>query len=252
MSKRMRKVLCGGLLFLAACGSASEKAPAVEGQGKPSAGATVPAQPVRQQARQLLDSLVAPRQAGRFAPRDDCTKVPGASAFRERLAEAVVRRDGPAVAALADPAIRLTFGDDNGRDRLLQRLQAPDGEAMRELGALLPLGCAIDEGGGLTMPWFFAQDMGEIEAYDAMLVKGVDVALRAGPEPGAPVSRKLSWDVVTLVAGLYPDQPVQRVRTSDGVVGYLPTASLRSLLDYRLLATRVGGEWRITAFVAGD
>lgn len=257
----MRKVLCGGLLFLAACGSASDKAPAAQGTGRAphvaASASPAPATSAAQQARHLLDSLVTPRQAGRFAPRDDCGKVPGAAAFRQRLAEAVAHRDAVAIAALADPAIRLSFGDDNGRDRFLQKLQAPDGNAsednaMRELAALLPLGCAIDEAGGLTMPWFFAQDMGEIDAYDAMLVQGVGVPLRAGPEPGAPVSRRLSWDVVSLVAGLYPDQPAQRVRTADGVVGYLPTQSLRSLLDYRLLATRVGGEWRITAFVAGD
>lgn len=252
----MRKVLCGGLLFLAACGSASDKAPAAQGQGKsPGAAASpsaAPAPSAAQHAAQSLGGLVAPRQTGPFAPRDDCGKAPGAAAFRLRLAEAVARRDASAVAALADPAIRLSFGDDNGRARFLQKLQAPDGEAMRELATLLPLGCAIDEAGGLTMPWIFAQDMGEIDAYDAMLVQGVGVALRAGPEPGASVTRTLSWDVVTLVAGLYPDQPVQRARTRDGVVGYLPTESLRSLLDYRLLATRTDGEWRLTAFVAGD
>ena len=186
VSERMRKVLFGGLLFLAACGSASDKAPDGQGQGKPSGAAarsSASAAPsAAQQAEEQLGRFVSPRQAGRFAPRDDCAKAPGAAAFRLRLAEAVARRDAPAVAALADPAIRLSFGDDNGRERFLQKLQAPDGEAMRELGALLPLGCAIDEGGGLTMPWFFAQDMGDIDGYDAMLVQGTGVALRAGPD----------------------------------------------------------------------
>lgn len=250
----MRKVLVGGLLFLAACGSASDRTPAAkQGQGEASGAASAAASAApASQASELLDRFVQPRQQGRFAPRDDCGNAPGAAAFRQRLAEAVAAHDAAAVAALADPAIRLTFGDDNGREQFLRNLQAPDGKAMRELAALLPLGCAIDESGALTMPWVFAQDLGEVDAYDAMVVQGTNVALRSGPEPGAPVTRQLSWDVITLVAGFYPDKPVQRVRTRDGLVGYLATDALRSLLDYRLLATRAGGEWRITAFVAGD
>ena len=44
----------------------------------------------------------------------------------------------------------------------------------------------------------------------------------------------------------------ERLKTADGKEGYVATDKVRSLLDYRLLATKVNNEWRITAFLAGD
>lgn len=248
----MKKLLCGAVLILAACGSSPDEAPAAQGQSKAGAPAATASATPQDEARLLLNRQVVPAQAGPFAPHNDCGKLPGAAQFRERLAEAVVRRDAAAIAALADPDIKLGFGGDDGRPRFLQKLKDPEGETLPELAGVLALGCAVDESGGLTLPWFFAQDMGEVDAYDAMLVTGVDVPLQATAEPTSAVTRKLSWDMVSLVSGLYPDQRAQRVKTADGTEGYIATDKLRSLLDYRLLATKVNGEWRITAFLAGD
>ena len=249
----MNKLWCGAVLILAGCGSSPDEAPAAQGSAQASASATASsATPQQHEGQRLLNALVLPAQAGRYAPRNECGKLPGAAQFRERLAAAVARRDAAAIAAMADPDIKLGFGGDDGRNRFLQKLKDPEDETLRELAAVLPLGCAVDESGGLTMPWFFAQDMGDIDAYDAMLVTGVDVPLLASAEPNAAVKAKISWDMVTLVAGLSPDRRVQRVKTADGSEGYVQTDKLRSLLDYRLLATRVNGDWRITAFLAGD
>ena len=58
--------------------------------------------------------------------------------------------------------------------------------------------------------------------------------------------------MVTLDKGWFPDRPFQQVTGPGGARGYVATGRLRSMLDYRLLATRQGETWRITAFLAGD
>ncbi|MBW8752569.1 MAG: hypothetical protein JF595_00210, partial [Sphingomonadales bacterium] len=195
---------------------------------------------------------VRPRQNGTYAPRDECGKLLGAEDFRRALAAAVLARDAAGVAALAQPDVRLGFGGDDGRERLRETLAEPGGELFRQLDALLRLGCAVDAQGGITMPWYFAQDFGDVDSYSAMLVTAADVPLQAAAEADSPVKQRLSWELVTLDGGLEPDGPFQKVVTAAGARGYMPTGKLRSLLDYRLMAVRQGGAWKISALVAGD
>lgn len=234
-------------LLLASCGSGSDGGATSVETGQPSAPASSQAA-----ADPLLDGLVTPQQQGKYAPRDECGKLAGAREFREKLAQAVANNDAAAIAAMASPVIKLGFGGDDGRERFVEKLKAPDGEMIKELAALLPLGCAATGEDGLTIPWHFAQDMGDIDGYSATIVTGADVPLYAKADASSAVSQKLSWDVVLLNAGLYPERPFQQVETRDGKKGFVATDKLRSLLDYRLLANRENGEWKITALLAGD
>src|SRR5512139_3196877 len=163
-------------------------------------------------ASAMLDRLVEPRQAGRFAPRDECGRVPGAREFREALAAAVRAGDANAIAALAVPEVRLGFGGDDGRAQLRRQLAAKDGKLLGEFRKLLELGCAADGDNGLTMPWYFAQDMGAIDSSVAMLVAGQDVPVRSGPEISAPVLKTLSWDLAELVGESQPDNAFQQIK----------------------------------------
>jgi hypothetical protein len=238
-------------LALVACNSAPSKQAPTEGASEAAATPTGAA-PAPEDATALLDSLYNPRQKGRYAPRDECANEAGAAEFRRQLAAAVAKGDAQAIAALASPNIKLGFGGDDGKARFLERLQDPDGELIAELRQVLPLGCAVNPEGNLTMPWYFAEDMGDIDTYAAMIVMGEDVALYTKADAASPVRQRLSWDAVELRGGLFPDRAFQRVRTSDGTEGFVATGKLRSLLDYRLLASREGGAWKITAIVSGD
>jgi hypothetical protein len=244
-------LLCA-VALLGACQSQVEPSPS------PSGSASAAASPIASQppsstgaTSALLDGLVVPQQPGRFAPRDECGKLPGAREFREKLAAAVLARDADGIAALAAPEVKLGFGGDDGRARLLAKLKEPDSEVMRELGVLLSYGCA-NRDGGMTMPWHFAQDAGDVDGYDAMVVTGADVPMLATGDANAAVRKRLSWDLVELSAGLHSERPFQQVKAADGTQGYVATDRLRSLLDYRLLADRENGEWRISAILAGD
>ena len=106
----------------------------------------------------LLSSLTDPRQSGPLAPRDDCGALGGANAFRRELSDAVIRRDIEALVSLADIDIKLDFGGGEGRAELRLRLSDPDSRLWQELDKMLPLGCAVNSQGGITLPWYFAQD----------------------------------------------------------------------------------------------
>ena len=256
----MRYLGLGGLTLLALlAGCNSEPQPP---QAPPSDDATVAATPApvptasdpdpTKAASLWLDAEVEPRQRGQWAPRDECGTIPGARAFRERLAAAVRARDAAAIADMASPDIRLGFGGQDGVKRFRERLAAPDGKLMNELAALLPLGCAGSDGGGITIPWYFQQELGDVDTYSAMLVTGVDVPLLAEARPGAAVRETLSWDLVALTGGLKPGAAYQAVKSTSGQAGFVATDQLRSLLAHRLLAVKMADGWRITALLAGD
>lgn len=199
----------------------------------------------------------APVVSGRFAPHDECREQPGAEAFLADLGQAVARRDAAALVALVEPEVELDFGGGMGRDELQQRLEGERGEELwGALAALPPLGCAV-QGGELVLPWFFAQDLGSDDAYDLLLVTGADLPLRAEPRDGAAEIARLSWTLVEPLGGYDAEAKFQKVRLQDGqagseLAGFVETASLRSPIDYRLVAARDGDGWRITAFIAGD
>jgi hypothetical protein len=120
-----------------------------------------------------------------------------------------------------------------------------------ELDALLELGCAANSQGGLTIPWYFDQHIDKVDQTSGMLVVGEKVPLLAAPDPKGKPVETISWNVVTLAA-LKPDDRFQQVTTLDGKQGYVATDKLRSLLDYRLLASHRNGKWSVVSLVAGD
>jgi hypothetical protein len=78
------------------------------------------------------------------------------------------------------------------------------------------------------------------------------VPMRGSASGTGPVVARLAWTAVELTKGLQPEAALQHVRVPGGPSGYIATASLRSPLDYRIIASRKNGDWRIGAFIAGD
>ena len=188
---------------------------------------------------------------GPYAPRDTCGDLEGATAFRRSLAEAVQARDADALVALAAEDVKLDFGGGTGRAELKKRLTAEDRKLWQELEELLALGCSANKQGGLTIPWYFDQPIEGVDPFMGMIVTGESVPLLGSPDEDATAVATLSWDVVE-ISTLQPDEPFQKVETTGGEEGYIATDKLRSLIDYRLLATSRNGNWRVVSLVAGD
>ena len=183
-----------------------------------------------------------------YPPTDECARLPGFATFRDAVFAAVAKRDAAALAALADPAVTLDFGGGSGPDELRQRLEGSPA-LWGELAALESLGCAED-GGVVTLPWIFSRMPDPVDPYTALLVTGKGVPLRSKPAADAQELAKLDWTLVK--ATNPPDAAAFREVNSGKLRGFVETARLRSVIGYRLIADRQNGEWKVTAFVAGD
>ena len=211
-----------------------------------------PAEDVAEAAEQLVaPASPSPLAKGKWAPQDTCAEVEGADQFRTQLAAAIRARDVDGVVALAADDVKLDFGGSAGRAELRERLADPSLGLWGELDALMALGCSANDQGGITIPWFFDQDLGRADPYFAMLVTGENVPLLERPDPASKPLQTISWDLVE-IASLNPESAYQRVEASDGKVGFIATDKLRSLIDYRLTASSRNDRWRIISFVAGD
>jgi hypothetical protein len=189
-----------------------------------------------------------------FEPRDECRSDPEAAAFLDALAEASETRDAAAFAALASEDVALDFGGGAGKEELLARLDGGEeiyGDLWKEIAVLLGLGCSLD-GGYITIPWYFAQDFGDLDPFGTMLTIRPDVQVRSAPASTAEVVETLGWEAVNVTADYDPEAQFTEIHRDGRPGGYVETSALRSLIDYRILAERGEEGWRITAFVAGD
>lgn len=197
----------------------------------------------------------ASQPAGPWAPRNECNQLPGAVDFLASVQAAIDTRDADAFLALAADDVKLDFGGGSGKAELRQRLAADDGAFWEKLATMLELGCAADDTAGITIPWYFAQEI-PIDPYAGVIVTGENVPIYEGPGSDTPVQAQVSWDAVIILpeTGGNEFAPV-RWKNPDGgaeVEGYIARDKLRSIIDYRLIASRRNERWRITALLAGD
>lgn len=219
-------------------------------------------------------SIAADPQVHQALPVDEAPQDPALVAFRDRLLDAVERRDIDAVVAMADPNIHLSYGGDHGRDTLRTLLEGVDempwsGEAYwQELETALALGGSIlqfgeDRGPVFCAPYtFFAELAPDMDPFETVLVIGDAVALRSSPDTDGAVVALLDHDVAQIVAnspGYNPDDPLAPywllVRTADGAhEGYLSSVDFRSPIDYRACFSQdiETGTWSWDQFIAGD
>jgi hypothetical protein len=213
-----------------------------------------PAERFARKAEQIVaaaSSSASPLALGPYAPQDNCATVAGADTFRQQLASAIRQRDTDALVALAADDIKLDFGGGAGSAELRKRLNDKAWDLWGELDELMALGCSANGQGGITIPWYFGQDLGDVNAVSGWLVTGENVPVLAAPDPGSRALAAISWDVVE-IAALDPERKYQQVELPDKTVGFIATDKLRSVIDYRLIASSRNGRWRITSFVAGD
>ena len=118
------------------------------------------------------------------------------------------------------------------------------------------LGCAATDETTMTLPWYFAQDI-PVDPYAGKVVTGEGVLLHSTPTDNAPVLAQLTWDAVEMLPDQPGDSALAHVSWTDPdsaevLEGYIPREVLRSIIDYRLIASRRNDRWRITALIAGD
>jgi hypothetical protein len=139
-----------------------------------------------------------------------------------RLTAAVAGRDTDALVALAADDVKLDFGGGAGKAELRRRLDDETRDLWKELDALMALGCSANEQGGITMPWFFDQDLAVADPFTAWLVTGEAVPVLTGPDRTAQQRATVSWDLVE-VAVFDPAAVFQAVELADDATGFVAT-----------------------------
>lgn len=207
----------------------------------------------------LAGALPAAAQGLRLEPVNDASRNPEFSAWLASLLEAVRRRDTDYVLARADARIKLSFGDDYGRDSFRQALTGEEvgqGEVYwRELQAVLELGGVFMDDGAFCAPYLACIDVPgcpECDPYETVFVIKPEAVARTKPDAGAKVAATLSWNVLQLdyeaagAEGWYP------VKLPDGRTAYLSNQDSRMPVDYRARFEKTAKGWRMTVFIAGD
>lgn len=254
MKARHAALVLIALTPLAGCGqkSAPTQTPSASSATSEPVGTPSGAAPVAEA------SSVAPLiKAASYPPRDECADLPGWAEFRVKLEAAVAGRDVAALAALTAPDVKLDFGGGFGVKELKKRLADKEYRLWDEIAAVMPLGCSASPAEGqaksASMPWIFERSPQDVDPYAAMLVLGPSVPAYAKESTASTVIGTLDWALVTVET--YPEQgkPLAKVTLPDGKSsGFVETAKLRSIIDYRLQATRMKQGWMIDALIAGD
>ncbi len=246
----MKRLLFLPLLLLIAC----RENPSPESQALVTASETTPvASETTATAGETTasETPAAPAVTGpKLTPVDEATTDPSLVAFRDELLAAVRRRDVDAVVALADPKVRTSFGNGGGAEELRRKLR--DGELMKDLEQILPLGGKFvgpADQRTFWAPYVYSAWPDRHDAFQSLAIVGENVPLRDAPNSDAQVIATLSYDIV---AHQKREGEWFQVKTADGRTGWVEHAFVVSPVGYRAGFSKIDGQWRMRALVAGD
>lgn len=189
----------------------------------------------------------------RLPPIDQCKGDASFVQFRNKLTQIVAAQDRDRLLALLDANVMVDFGGGAGPVEFARHWSFdPEeyGNIWDQLETMLQLGCTNSNGIRL-IPSLSGQlnDYGADEVFEMRLVlPGARLFKEPGNERTAvPVAAWTVGRVTNSGGDLWTG-----VKLADGREGFISDDLLYEPLGYRMLVDKRGGEWRITAFVAGD
>jgi hypothetical protein len=188
--------------------------------------------------------------------------------FRERLIDAVERRDGEEIVRHLSPDVMNSFGGKGGIDEFREKwtLERDGSEFRKEFGEAIGLGGAfMDEKRSVFCAPYVAANWRtvapQLEKYDAETVFAAvivpDAQLQSKPDENSQAFAKLSHDVVKINdpkaywAARHQDAFIA-VTQIEGKSGYIRRRQLRTPVEYSACFENKNGSWQITKFTAGD
>ncbi len=197
-------------------------------------------------------------------PVDEAKKDASFLAFREKLIAAVKKRDTKYLLGIVDRDIKLSFGGDEGIEdfKRIWKISSPNSKLWDELLTALTNGGRFDKEGKNTYfaaPYSFNGFPDDLDVFEYQLIFGNNVNLRVKPDLQAKVIDRLSYNVVKVdyqnsVGDKKNDGEYLwlKVETLGGKKGFVNAKFVRSPIDYRAIFEKKGGNWKMTAFIAGD
>jgi hypothetical protein len=207
----------------------------------------------------LIASTAAYAQERKLEPVDEAAADPSWVSFRNRLLNAVEKRDVKFVLGILDRNVRTSL--DGARGIPVFRKQwdvaAADSPLWRELKSALFLGSAYlkrEKGPReLCAPYLLARWPEDLDPHDYGVIITRDVLVKSAPTSEAKTLQTLSYDIVTVtdweVANQAPaeKQIWVKVRVKNGE-GYVPEEQVRSPIEHSACFLKTESGWRMTAF----
>jgi hypothetical protein len=201
-------------------------------------------------------------RAHRLRPSDEGQQDPSFHAFRQKLLEAISRKDARFLLSIVDPNIQISFGGEEGIQAFREVWKPEDvnSEIWNTLAQLLRLGGTFGESKNeFWAPYVFSRFPDDYGGFDFSATIAKDVRVRSEPNDKAPVITSLSYDIVLNLSGSDSPEPKNkadpawvRIRLPDGREGFVSAQFIRSPTNYRAGFKKAGGKWLLTHLVAGD
>jgi hypothetical protein len=191
----------------------------------------------------------------RLPPADEAATCPGFVEFRASLRQIIERKDSAGLLDVVDPNVRISFGDDNGRDAFRTRWlteAAPGPDVWTALSRVLDLGGRCKAADSFVAPYVFTDWPGDLDAFEYAAITGSRVRLRQAPRETAPVVALLTYALVRAGGAGDPQSGWAPVEAPDGRKGFVARRFLRSSVDVRAFFSRRDGVWRLVTLVTGD
>lgn len=205
-------------------------------------------------------ALSASSQERFLQPVDDGPDDASFVAFRVRALRAAAEKDAVFIKSILDKDIRVDFGGGSG---VKDFLKSWDGlSAASDFWAEFEY--ALKHGGEFAKmknrgpkqfwaPYIYASFPDDLDGTVYAAVTGENVRLRAKPDASSKVLGQLSFNIVKTI---YNDGTSNakwvEIETLGGKRGWVSTDYVRSPIGYRACFAKIGGEWKLTIFVAGD
>lgn len=201
----------------------------------------------------LIAAAPAPTLPKRLPPIHQCSDDRSFDSFGFSLSRAVARRDREALLKLFAADVQLDFGGTRGRDELVKQWEFDAAEYNNiwdRLGTMLKLGCAKSNGSRVIPSLGVQLEPYADEAVEdrVLVLPGARLLKERGVEHPSPDT--IGWSLAKVISRV-ADWGTG-VRLPDGREGYILDEEVYEPLGYRMVIEKRGGEWLITALVAGD
>jgi hypothetical protein len=202
---------------------------------------------------------VSQAQERKLEPVDEAAQDLSWAYFKNRLLDAVMKRDRKFVLSILDRNVRVGVDGVRGVPEFSKQwhLDAEDSPLWRDLPSALFLGAAYmkreERARELCAPYLLARWPRNLDPHAFGAIISKDALVKAAPSLVSPTIATLSYDIVPVadweVADQAPDYPQKwtKIRLKSGD-GYVPEEQIRSPIEQVACFVRTENGWRMTAF----
>lgn len=196
-----------------------------------------------------------------FPPRDEAAYDQSWTRFRDRLLEALLKRDRNFVMNIVDPNVRNGIDRPNGHAEFRRQWHVDDEDSplWRELTRALHLGTAhyghARMPRSLCAPYVLPYWPKQVDPRNNGAITARETSMRVGPSGTAAVLASLGYSIVHVtdweVADTDPEVKQKWVKISvEDREGYIPEEHIRSPIEHLACFRRSEAGWRLTSFLA--